>query len=192
MKKIILIFSILVYGSCILAQQPENYFSLSLELVKHNGIIDSESYFKATLKSRSELNLFVFSDKFPSNITPLSIFTIERELNNGGYVETDNRYPFFAHYYEEKIIVIPPKSSIVVKFPLFAEKVETGAGQVPGFFALTLENTKKYKKVRIKLYNLYYGNKAKSKNEMPIGGIIPLITSNWVDISNEDISKAFE
>ncbi len=191
MKKIILIFSILVCCGCISAQQPENYFSLFLELVKHNGIIDSKSYFKATLKSRSELTLFVFSDRFPSDITPLSIFTIETELNNGKIKET-YQYPFFAHYYEEKIIVIPPKSSIIVEFPLFTEKAETGKGQVPGFFALTLDNTKKYKRVRIKLYNLYYGNKAKSKNEMPIGGIIPLITSNWVDISNEDISKAFE
>lgn len=188
MKKIILIFSIFVYCGYISAQQQEDYFSLSLKLVKHNGLLDDKAYFQATFKSNSERNLFIGSSKLTS-FSNRGVFVIEKELSNGEIIRT-NECPFF--YSEEKIIQIPSKSSIVVKLPLFPLRTFTGDGEMPGFFEQTLEKTEKYKKFRIKLYDLFYGVRPRNRDEKRIGGTIPLITSNWVDISNEDISKAFK
>lgn len=182
MRKIILIFGILVYCGCISAQQQEDYFSLSLELVKHNDVIDAESYFQATLKNNNEKPYFVAW----SRTNPYAgTFLIETELNNGEILKT-NEYPFFAHCYTKQILWIQPKSSIVIDFPL------SGLNEVPCFFAPTLERTKQYKRIRIKLLKLRYGAKRESRDQMPIIGAVDLITSNWVNLSNEDISKAFK
>lgn len=179
MKHFIIVVLFCLTANLIFAQDN---FTLSLELVRPTGKIDSSSYFVAKLQNHNDsLSYFVdiFSDAYYHTQKHSFLRIIHEEL---GSEQIGHEQPFFW-FGDKNYIVIRPDSTWKVKLPLFMPLVGIGNGVLPQV-EKALQN---YQRVQIKLEKFTFVQLYDPKrNILPAKKTIDLY-SNWVDVPCEEI-----
>lgn len=180
MKRISIL--LLLLGS-IFVSNAQDYFSLSLELVRPSGKLE-DAYFLAKLKNHNDsLSFFIDSGGSVMKNLRYSYFKVIYDI--GGIESGSNRKSFFDYGYK-RYFLINPSVEYQVKLPLF----ELGSlmGENTGILFRSQASVRKIKRIRIKLENFEF-------MPMMLGTRYPKhlyfkksidLYSNWINIDAEE------
>lgn len=167
MMQILLLFSGFGYAQ-------NEMFSLSLRLVKPNGIVDAHSYFTVSLTNLSSDVTFIIgspSDASRGNGIGATSWLIPEVLFKDGSLVDNGKHGFFYFVMDGKsFLKIAPKQSYSYDFPIS--------------YILKMGQLNIYK-IRMKLDRfITVGFKEEDSTYWDL-----TLYSNWLDVSNEDFSK---
>lgn len=172
MKRTFLIFILL---ECVMNINAQNdMFTLFLELVKPNYVMDANSYFEVSLTNVTSDSTFMIASPSDASlglgIGACSWLIPEVELDNGT-IEDNGKHGFF-YFQPEIYIKIAPTGKYKYKFPIG--------------YILKKSQLDKTKKLRVRLEHFVFGyiNGTDSK----VWDIT--IYSNWLDVQWEDFRSA--
>ena len=170
--QILLLFSGFVYAQ-------SDMFSLSLRLVKPNGVVDENAYFEVALVNKTSDTIFLvssISDASRGMGANIRSFLIPEVTLESGETVQNIEQGFF--YFDEQgpLKLLPGKAYVL---PLAISIAENG---YTGMLSLSQSDVEK---VRV-ILDQFYTAGLKAKN-MEIYTLT--LYSNWLDVSNEDFSR---
>lgn len=190
MKRILIILFLIWWSTS--GSYAQDNFTLSLELVKLSGKIDSKSYFLARLKNHNDsLSFFVgyrLGGYQRGNYDQSYMKIIFDRIGEPEY--TSNKKAFFGRD-DEKAVLTKPLSEFQVKLSLFEPLNALGDGY--GILPRT-QFLRKIKRVRIKLEKfeftpLHLG----APNPKPFYPLKSIdLYSNWINIDGETLMHLLE
>ena len=178
MKRSLFFQLLLLFGAIVYAQSDT--CSLSLKLIKPDGIVNESAYFEVTFSNNSDLTFVITRPSDASRGLGMNSksFLIPEVVMKNGEVERGNPQGFFYFVYKgEGWLEIPPGESYVLRLP-----ISIANDGYTGILGLKQVNVSK---VRVILDELFMG----AMKGMTSKSIRKTLYSNWVDVSNEDFSS---
>ncbi len=167
-----------------LAQTQQDTISLTLEMVNPNGMIDGDTYFKATLKNETSDFRFVLAGSylFDEYLDWMGKISVEIECKDGT-IKRSYQKPMFC-FENKKALLIEPGESLEGSLT-----IQDRSGFRNGMIDLsaTRSELQSYKRIRIKL--LSYLSYSKFVDGQLLFKDYKDFCSNWIDVSNCDFSR---
>lgn len=182
--KILLTLITCLLASLSLAQTQQDTISLTLEMVNPNGVIDEDTYFKATLKNETSDFRFILTGSylFYEYFDWMGKMSVEIECKDGT-VKRSYQKPMFC-FEDKKVLLIEPGESLEGSLT-----IQDRSGFRNGMIDLsaTRSDLQSYKRIRIKLLSDLSGSKF--INGELLFRYYKVFYSNWIDVSNCDFSR---
>lgn len=177
MNRVLIMQVLLLFSGLVYAQS--DMFSLSLRLVKPNGVVDKKAYFEVTLVNKTSDTIFLVSSISDASrgmgANRRSFLIPEVTLKSGETVP--NIKQGFFYFDEQGPLKLLPRKTYVLRLAIsIAEDGYTGMLSLP---------QSDVEKVRVILDQFYTAGLKKDNMEI----YTLTLYSNWLNVSNEDFSK---
>ena len=162
-------------------------WNFKYELIKPHGKIDHTSYFLITLENKNDTTMIIPTGRNP--ILPLSNMPYYRfeYLLKDGTTKLDDRLLCIGEYNGKSVKILNSKNSIQIKSFLFMNLERPLPFDDYGLFKhYSFYQT--VAKVRIRLERFTYIK----KNYNDFGKKIPLLVTDWVDITGSDFNATMQ
>ena len=182
--RILLTLITCLLASLSLAQTQQDTISLTLEMVNPNGVIDEDTYFKATLKNETSDVRFILTGSYLFNeyFDWMGKMSVEIECKDGT-IKRSYQKPMFC-FEDKKILSLEP-GEIIEGSLTIQDRSEFRNGMID--LSATRSELQSYKRIRIKLLSSLSGYKFLNK-ELFYRHYNDLYSS-WIDVSNCDFSR---